>query len=424
MLLTISKQLTSQLRSQTGTKISPLPQVDLPRERTVIRHHTEQVDRTIYTQTSFRQSEPSPLRPKQQSASASPLQSLSGLVITKTESRRMHTPRNTLLYEPQAPSSGTLFESPPQGLTTPPEFVSAATEPPSRQDYKYPSAASYRPPPPTEPTPALTGPLSRQFRNSSISHGLSVAPENTHTTTDLLSLQDYRDTSAAPHKPPVIPKHIRAAAEPSCLPQFVSGPRRLDRSNSRLQGEKRIDVTKRVVEGSHSGRRAQKHMVAEECDNRLKDSDNAESNPITSSALDVTQYPKTAPEISIQRTQSPFHGCEYDPSAVHLPDTSDSREKIRHSTNSTPPLDSREILTTPPPALVYTRELKHAIRVSSIKNYNSIAFTANSSLRPPSLLGDSETLMTFPGKSFIVFHQRGLTIDTMFSSIISRAIGD
>ncbi|KAF8486493.1 hypothetical protein F5888DRAFT_1811080 [Russula emetica] len=269
MSLFISMQLTSQLRSQMrGRNKSPLPQVDLPRDRAVIRHRTEQLDCTVSTQTSFRLSAPSPSPPKQQSASTLPLQSLPAPAIAKTASRRMHTPRNTLPYEPQEPSSGTLFESShppgedrgkarpkeeshkgpsaaPHGLTVPPEYIPFTTKLPSMQDYNYPSAAPHRPLPPTERIPTLTGPPSRQCRNSSsVSHGLPAPPEDTHTTTDLPSLQDYKDSFAASHKPPVIPGRTSAAAEPPSLPQLVSGSRRLDLSNSPLQGENRIDRTK------------------------------------------------------------------------------------------------------------------------------------------------------------------------------------
>ncbi|KAF8495928.1 hypothetical protein F5888DRAFT_1804482 [Russula emetica] len=116
---------------------------------------------------------------KQQSTSTSPLQSLPAPEIAKTTSSRMHTPRNTLPYELQAPSSGTPFESPhppgedrgkarpkevghkdhsapPHGLTAPPEYIPSTTKLPSRQDYNYPSAAPHTPLPRPGPSTRIS----------------------------------------------------------------------------------------------------------------------------------------------------------------------------------------------------------------------------------------------------------------------------
>ncbi|KAF8465830.1 hypothetical protein DFH94DRAFT_349446 [Russula ochroleuca] len=64
---------------------------------------------------------------------------------------------------------------------------------------------------------------------------------------------------------------------------------------------------------------------------RLMDSANAGSDPTTSYAPEVMQYPKLYPESSVRRTHSSFRDHEHDSSAAAaapLPDTSDSRGKM------------------------------------------------------------------------------------------------
>jgi hypothetical protein len=123
-------------------KESPFIQVDSPRERTVIRPYSEQVDRTASVRPSAKPSIPSPPL-KRQSVSTSPLSSPPATSLT---SSRMLTLRCTLPYEPQAPSRGTPFESPHPGedrgkarpdeqghnpSAIPPEHTPATTDPPT-----------------------------------------------------------------------------------------------------------------------------------------------------------------------------------------------------------------------------------------------------------------------------------------------------
>jgi hypothetical protein len=123
-------------------KESRFIQGDSPRERTVIRPHSEQVGRTASVRPSAKPSIPSPPL-KRPSVSTSPLSSPPARSLT---SSRMLALRGTLPYEPQAPSRGTPFESPHPGedrgkarpdeqghnpSAIPPEHTPATTDPPT-----------------------------------------------------------------------------------------------------------------------------------------------------------------------------------------------------------------------------------------------------------------------------------------------------
>jgi hypothetical protein len=150
ILSAVLVQLTSKLQCSLWSPGSeetkerrepPFIQVDLFRERTVIRPRSEQVDRTASGRPSAKPSMSSPL--KRPSTSTSPFPSFSE---TSLASSRMLTPRRTLPYESQAPPRGTPFESPHPGedrekarpdeqgrnpSAKPPEQTPATTDPPT-----------------------------------------------------------------------------------------------------------------------------------------------------------------------------------------------------------------------------------------------------------------------------------------------------
>ena len=165
-------------------------------------------------------------------------------------SSRMHTPRDTLPYEPQRPSRGTesthlLGEDrgkarpDEQGLkdpsaaqhgSPPQEHIPATTEPPL-QGSTYPSTTPHRPPASSEHILATTEPPSQHERSTSaVSHRLHVPPEHTPSTTD-----------------------------PLTQPQHVSGPRQSDRNNSHIEGSEGVGhVAERAAEGPLPGVRVRK----------------------------------------------------------------------------------------------------------------------------------------------------------------------
>ena len=135
---------------------------------------------------------------------------------------------------------------------------------------------------------------------------------------------------------------------------------------------------------------------------RLKDSANAEPNPITSYTPDNKQYVKrllkTPIESFVQHMYFSYRRHEYDSSASYLPDTNDSRGKVGLSSDSAPPLERGGTLTTPSASVSTQNRPKHVVGVPSINNDTS---TTNPLLQPPSLLSDSQTLA---GKSSVVSH--------------------
>ncbi|KAH9987958.1 hypothetical protein BJV77DRAFT_764715 [Russula vinacea] len=84
---------------------TPSPSSSTPHERNATRSKAEQVRRTASTQPPFKLSTPPPPPLKRPSASASP--SSTAPVSTKMSSSRMHTSRGTLLYESHHASATT-----------------------------------------------------------------------------------------------------------------------------------------------------------------------------------------------------------------------------------------------------------------------------------------------------------------------------
>jgi hypothetical protein len=296
-------------------------QVDSPRERTVIRPHAEQVDRTAFVHPPAMPSTPSPFPLDRWTTSASPilLPYPQGSAWAKRAFSQMHAPRSTLPYEPRAPSRGTPFELPhppgedrgkarpddqgkdspaaQHGPSAPSEHTPATTESPT-QDIRTPLLHHTDHPHPPENIPAATPHPFRQERSpSSVPRRLHVPPEHSHAMTELPSLQDRKDPSATPYKLSVPP------------PTWER------------KGRKRV-------------------MVHEEHENRLKDSADAEPNPTTSSAPDVVQNSEPPLEGSVQRTYSPYLSREYDSSAPYPPSTNPLQRP------PSPPGDSQPLATS------------------------------------------------------------------------------
>src|SRR5258708_15779190 len=85
----------------------------------------------------------------------------------------------------------------------------------------------------------------------------------------------------------------------------------------------------RDEEGPPSVRKEQKGIMAfEGHENRLETSFNTKPNPTTGRAHGVLQHQMHS-EAPIRPIYSPSHVHEYNTSVRHLPDTSDSRQKVK-----------------------------------------------------------------------------------------------
>jgi hypothetical protein len=156
---------------------SPYPQVDARDERTVIRAHAEQGDRTASIPSSAKPSAPSPPLKRPSASTSSPTVTPHSILRPGASIPPLSSPP----APPQTPSRGATFE-----LPHPPSADRGLARP--RVDYqgrKDPSAASYRPSATLEYTPATT-----------------ESPR-----------QGHKDAFAAPHIAPVHPEHIPAATE-------------------------------------------------------------------------------------------------------------------------------------------------------------------------------------------------------------------
>ncbi len=306
-------------------------------ERNATRPHAEPVNRTASVYPPVKPSTPSPLdRP---SASVPPSLSPPAPVLAKMASNRIHPPRDTLSYEPQAPSRGALTTVPrkdykdlsaaPHKPPVPPDH---ATEPHFLQDHKIPSAAPHRPPASHEHTPAAIELRSLQgYKGSAAPHGPPASHEHTLVTTDLPSLQGR---SAAPPRPPVVPEHTATKPELTSLSQSVSGPHLLNRSKSRIQGNERIEHgAERDVKGPPVREEQKSVMAPAGHENRANDFANVEPNPTTSRAPNILQYQNSPPESSLPQTYS-YHSRGHYSSVSYLPDTSDTLRKVRRPSDS------------------------------------------------------------------------------------------
>jgi hypothetical protein len=226
---------------------------------------------------------------------------------------------------------------------TPPEDAPATAEPPSWQE-RNPPSIPHKPSVLSERTNVMTELPSWQDRKdfSAAQHGPPAPSEHTPATAELLSRQDRKGPSAVPYSLPVPTEHNPATIDPPTQPQQITGPRRLDRSNSRIQGKQGVNLgAEQAVEGPLSEKKERIVLVSKERENRQEDSTHAEPNPTTSNL----KLPK---ESSVQRTRS-SRGREYDSSASHVHDTNDSRGKMGQSSNSAPVTDQFDQVKLSPP---------------------------------------------------------------------------
>lgn len=192
---------------------SPCPQVDARDERTIIRTHAGQGDRTasvppsakpsttyLPLPPSVKPSAPSPPPLKRPSASTSLLSSPTVTPHSIPRPSASIPPLSSPPAPPQASSRGATFESP-----HPPSADRGLARPRvDDQGRKDPSDASHRPSAALEYTPATTESLRQGHKDAfATPHIAPVHPEHIPTATERPSRQDRKDPSAASHRPPV-----------------------------------------------------------------------------------------------------------------------------------------------------------------------------------------------------------------------------
>jgi hypothetical protein len=231
-------------------------------------------------------------------------------------------------------------------------------------------------------------------RNSGASSKVSHAPDEVKGSA-YPSEQIRSSPSASPHKPPLPSGRAAPVVGSPSQPQPVSGPRSLDRSNSRIQGNEGVErEAKRVTEGSTLDKTERKRTTTPKepeshQENSATDSYNAqrrkpESSPPSSFASHSKRYPNTAPESSPERTYS--YGLGYGPgsSTSHLPSDAESRGRARHSSDSLLSSDTREVSAKPLPASISaTRSLsKDSVGVLSTNNPTGSSVTLTRDFPP------------------------------------------
>ena len=217
------------------------------------------------------------------------------------------------------------------------------------------------------------GKVSFDSNSSVTSHGLSLPPDN----------------------------RAAAAAEPPSLPQPVSAPRRLDKSNSRLIGSEGVQrEATQATEEPVSGRNERKGPAApEEYETRSDGAKRrkAEPNPPTSYT-----HKQTPTESAVERTYSSNPGRGSDSSAIRSSEMGKSRGKVEKSSDSAPPLGRKESHYTPPSA---------PTQIQSENSNNVSSVTPQPLLRPPSV---ADSIVNTPsGGSF----QQGYMKPSSSSSI-------
>ena len=206
--------------------------------------------------------------------------------------------------------------------------------------------------------------------------------------------------SASPHKPPLTSgRAAPTVGSPSQL-QPVSGPRSLDRSNSRIQGNEGVErEAKRATEGSTLDKTERKWTTTPKepeshPENSATDSYNAqrskpESSPPSSFASHSKRYPKTAPESPPERTYPYSLGHGPGSSTSHLPNDADSRGRAGHSSDSLLLSDSREVSVKPPPASISATPSLPKDSVGVPSKNNPTGSSADTNSRPPTAVGNS-----------------------------------
>jgi hypothetical protein len=219
-------------------------------------------------------------------------------------------PRGMLPYEPQVPSSG-------------------STESPH---------------PPVEDRGTVPSDKQSSMNSSVTSHGLSLTPDN----------------------------RAAAATEPPSLPQPVSAPRRLYKSNSRLIGSEGVPrEATQATEEPASGKKERKGAAApQEYETLPEDSGTrsdgakrrkAEPNPPTS----YTDK-QTPTESAVERTYSSDPDRGSDTGAAHPLEMGKSRGKVGQSLDTEPPLGRKESHFTPSPPASTQSQPKHSNKVPSV----------------------------------------------------------
>ena len=133
---------------------------------------------------------------------------------------------------------------------------------------------------------------------------------------------------------------------------------------------------------------------------RLRDSANAESNPMTTSTSSVLQYPEAPPKSSAQPTY--YYTHEHDLTMPLLSDTNNSGGGVGWSSKSAPPLGKTETPITPSAALIPTQYQSDVIRACPINSRNLTVSISNPCSQPPRLPGDSQALAISSDKPLIV----------------------
>ncbi len=323
-------------------ELSSVPRVGSSRDKNAIKHHAQQVDRTISVQPSAKPSIHSAPPLNRPGISTSSSLSRIAPAITKPTSSWMPAPRGMPSDEPH-----TRPGEAPSELSRPPDQGKGNTYP-DQQSHSNPSAASYRPPLPSEC--AIT------------------------------------------------------KAESPLPPKPESGPHRLGRSKSRINEGVEREVTMRDVEPPTSEKKERKlTVVAEERETYREDSATgsygashreAESTPPSSHGSHVKRYPQAPPESSVERTSTLSR--ESDSGLLRLPDAGKTRGKVDRPADLAPSLDRRATSTSPPASLSTRNQPKHVIGVPS--NNASTNSGANHPLQPPNVLDDSQ-LRTAPSMS-------------------------
>ena len=188
-----------------------------------------------------------------------------------------------------------------------------------------------------------------------------------------LDKQSSIGSSVTLHGLPLRPDNrATAAISPPSLPQPVSAPRRLDKSNFRLIGSVRVqrEATQATEEPALDKKERKGAAAPEEYETRPKDfgtrSDGA--NRRTAEANPPTSYTdkQTPTDSAAERTYSSNPSRGSDPSAARSSEMERYRGKVGQSTDSAPPLGRKESYYKPPPSAPTQIQLKHSNEVYSV----------------------------------------------------------
>ena len=211
--------------------------------------------------------------------------------------------------------------------------------------------------------------------------------------------QSHTISSASSPRPPLSSEDTASAIGSPSQPRTVSRPRRLDRSNSRIQeNEGTGREAKRASEGLSPDKEQKPKTVSKEPESRQEDPaadmsrarrHKPEPTPPSSYAFDIKRSQLPSPQSSIGRTYSSGLSSTNDFGAPPpRPDTSKFGGNFGHSSDSLPSSGIIQASLTPPVSLSPQNQPKHAIGTSP--NNNPTSSSADSHSQLPTVASNSE----------------------------------